>query len=409
MKKGPPPRIEKQTSNLPNTEALLELAHLPVALTEGRSHSVRYVNPAFCTLLGKGQEELIGRDLIEILPDGNECLVLLDRVYRTREPASRAAHDQSGYRSYDIWSVLAQGNHPSGIVIQVRETTAAQPQAIAMNEALLVSAVRQHEAIEAAETLNAKLELEMQQRKDAETALLRSEKLASMGRMAASIAHEINNPLSAVMNLLFLARNTPDLPQSTHDYLETANGELMRIAHITRQTLGFYHHDAVPTRSSASALLDSVVDLLRARVIAKKTTVTTECPEGLQVLGIFDELRQVLANLLLNSLDAVEQNGTVRLRASASSCTFEGRPCLRVTVADSGKGIPKAAIKQIYEPLFTTKGSIGTGLGLWVAKQLIEKHGGAIRVHSAIDGNRRGTTFSIMLPLEGRTPVSSKN
>jgi two-component system NtrC family sensor kinase len=409
MKKGPPPRIEKQTSNLPNTEALLELAHLPVALTEGRSHSVRYVNPAFCTLLGKGQEELIGRDLIEILPDGNECLVLFDRVYRTREPASRAAHDQSGYRSYDIWSVLAQGNHPSGIVIQVRETTAAQPQAIAMNEALLVSAVRQHEAIEAAETLNAKLELEMQQRKDAETALLRSEKLASMGRMAASIAHEINNPLSAVMNLLFLARNTPDLPQSTHDYLETANGELMRIAHITRQTLGFYHHDAVPTRSSASALLDSVVDLLRARVIAKKTTVTTECPEGLQVLGIFDELRQVLANLLLNSLDAVEQNGTVRLRASASSCTFEGRPCLRVTVADSGKGIPKAAIKQIYEPLFTTKGSIGTGLGLWVAKQLIEKHGGAIRVHSAIDGNRRGTTFSIMLPLEGRTPVSSKN
>jgi two-component system NtrC family sensor kinase len=409
MKKGPPPRIEKQTSNLPNTEALLELAHLPVALTEGRSHSVRYVNPAFCTLLGKGQEELIGRDLIEILPDGNECLVLLDRVYRTREPASQAAHDQSGYRSYDIWSVLAQGNHPSGIVIQVRETTAAQPQAIAMNEALLVSAVRQHEAIEAAETLNAKLELEMQQRKDAETALLRSEKLASMGRMAASIAHEINNPLSAVMNLLFLARNTPDLPQSTHDYLETANGELMRIAHITRQTLGFYHHDAVPTRSSASALLDSVVDLLRARVIAKKTTVTTECPEGLQVLGIFDELRQVLANLLLNSLDAVEQNGTVRLRASASSCTFEGRPCLRVTVADSGKGIPKAAIKQIYEPLFTTKGSIGTGLGLWVAKQLIEKHGGAIRVHSAIDGNRRGTTFSIMLPLEGRTPVSSKN
>jgi two-component system NtrC family sensor kinase len=409
MEKRPPPRIEKQTPSLPNTEALLQLAPLPVALTEGRSHSVRYVNPAFCTLVGKASAELIGRDLTEILPDGNECLVLLDRVYRTREPASRAAHDQSGYRSYDIWSVLAQGNHPSGIVIQVRETTAAQPQAIAMNEALLVSAVRQHEAIEAAETLNAKLELEMQQRKDAETALLRSEKLASMGRMAASIAHEINNPLSAVMNLLFLARNTPDLPQSTHDYLETANGELMRIAHITRQTLGFYHHDAVPTRSSASALLDSVVDLLRARVIAKKTTVTTECPEGLQVLGVFDELRQVLANLLLNSLDAVEQNGTVRLRASASSCTFEGRPCLRVTVADSGKGISKAAIKQIYEPLFTTKGSIGTGLGLWVAKQLIEKHGGAIRVHSAVDGNRRGTTFSIMLPLEARTPVSPKN
>jgi PAS domain S-box-containing protein len=409
MEKGPPSRIEKQTSNLPNTEAILDLAHLPVAVAEGQSHSVRYVNPAFCTLVGKASEELIGRDLTEILPDGNECLVLLDRVYRTREPESKAAHDQSCYRSYDIWPVLAQGNHAAGVVIQVRETTAAQLQAIAMNQALLVSAVRQHEAIEAAETLNAKLELEMQQRKDAETALLRSEKLASMGRMAASIAHEINNPLSAVMNILFLARNTPDLPQSARDYLETANGELMRIAHITRQTLGFYHHDAVPTRTSASALLDSVVDLLRARVIAKKTTVTTECPENLQVLGVFDELRQVVANLLLNSLDAVEQNGTVRLRASASSCTFEGRPCLRVTVADSGKGIPKAAIKQIYEPLFTTKGSIGTGLGLWVAKQLIEKHGGAIRVHSAVDGNRRGTTFSITLPLEARTPVSPKN
>lgn len=409
MEKGRPPRIEKQTSSLPNTEAILELAPLPVALAEGRSHSVRYVNPAFCTLVGKASGELIGRDLTEILPDGNECLVLLDRVYRTREPASQAAHDHSGYWAYDIWPVLAEGGRPSGIFIQVRETTAAQQQAIAMNQALLQSAIRQHEAIEAAETLNAKLKLEMQQRQDAEAALLRSEKLASMGRMAASIAHEINNPLSAVMNLLFLARDTPDLSQSARDYLETANGELMRMAYITRQTLGFYHHDAVFTRSSAAALLDSVVGLLRARARTKNITVTTECPEGLQVLGIFDELRQVVANLLLNSLDAVGENGTVRVRASASSCTLEGRPCVRVTVADSGKGIPKAAIKQIYEPLFTTKGSIGTGLGLWVSKQLIEKHGGAIRVHSAVDGDRRGTTFSIMLPLEARTPVSVKN
>jgi signal transduction histidine kinase len=367
------------------------------------------VNPAFRALVGKASGELIGGNLTEILPDGDKCLVLFDRVYRTREPASQAAHDQSGYWAYDIWSVLAQGDHPPGIVIQVRETTAAHQQAIAMNEALLLSAVRQHEAIEAAETVNAKLKLEMQQRKDAETALLRSEKLASMGRMAASIAHEINNPLSAVINLLFLARKTPDLPQFTRDYLETANGELMRIAHITRQTLGFYHDDSVPTRSSASALLDSVVGLLQTRVSAKNITVTTECPEGLQVLGVFDELRQVLANLLLNSLDAVEENGAVRLRASASSCTFQGRPCVRITVADSGKGIPKTAIKQIYEPLFTTKGSIGTGLGLWVARQLIEKHGGAIRVHSAVAGDRRGTTFSIMLPLEAQMPVSSKN
>jgi two-component system, NtrC family, sensor kinase len=409
MKRNPPTRIEKETSTLPNTEAILELAHLPVALTEGRSHSVRYVNPAFCNLVGKASGELIGRDLSEILPAGNECLVLLDRVYRTREPESQAAHDHSGYLAYDIWSVLAEGNHPSGIVIQVRETTAAHQQAIAMNEALLLSAVRQHEAIEAAETLNTKLKLEMQQRKDAEAALLRSEKLASMGRMAASIAHEINNPLSAVMNVLFLAGNTPDLSQSARGYLETANGELKRIAHITRQTLGFYHHDAVPTRSSASALLDSVVDLLRTRARAKNITVTSECPKGLQVLGVFDELRQVVANLLLNGLDAVEENGTVKLRASASSCTFEGRPCVRITIADSGKGIPKAAIKQIYEPLFTTKGSIGTGLGLWVAKQLIEKHGGAIRVHSAVDGDRKGTTFSILLPLEARTPVSPEN
>src|ERR1700691_2905455 len=126
MEKRPRPRIEKQTPSLPNTEAVLELAHLPVALTEGRSHSVRYVNPAFCTLVGKAPGELIGRDLTEILPDGDECLVLLDRVYRTREPASQAAHDHSGQWAYDIWSVLTQGNHPSGIVIQVRETTAVQ-------------------------------------------------------------------------------------------------------------------------------------------------------------------------------------------------------------------------------------------------------------------------------------------
>ena len=242
-------------------------------------------------------------------------------------------------------------------------------------------------------------------RKQAEEALLRSEMLASAGRMAASIAHEINNPLEAMMNTLYLARKVANVPVETLKYLDIADGELMRIAHITRQTLGFYREFSAATSNSASGLIGSVVNLLQAKIRANGASVEQQCEETLQVMGIAGELRQVLANLLANSLDAVGQDGKVVLRASASIDPNDGTRRVRIVVADCGSGMALATTKNIFDPFFTTKGTVGTGLGLWVCKQLVEKNGGSIKVRSMTEGRRRGTTFSVLLPRDAGTSI----
>jgi signal transduction histidine kinase/post-segregation antitoxin (ccd killing protein) len=244
-------------------------------------------------------------------------------------------------------------------------------------------------------------------RKHAEEALLRSEMLASAGRMAASIAHEINNPLEAMMNTLYLARKTDHLPEAALEYLDIADGELMRIAHITRQTLGFYREFSAATSISTTALIDSVISLLQSKIKANGARVEQQGDTLLQVMGIAGELRQVMANLLANSLDAIGQNGRIVLRASASVDPDDGRRRVRITVSDQGSGMPAPTMKEIFEPFFTTKGTIGTGLGLWVCKQLIDKNGGSISVRSNTHGERRGTTFSILLP--GDAPWGKAN
>jgi signal transduction histidine kinase len=237
-------------------------------------------------------------------------------------------------------------------------------------------------------------------RKQAEEALLRSEMLASAGRMAASIAHEINNPLEAMMNTLYLVRSTPNLPDQARLYLDIADGELMRIAHITRQTLGFYREFTAATSNSAADLVTSVVDLLKSKIQASGATVLQQCDEPLHILGIAGELRQILANLLANSLDAVGHNCRIIIRTSPSLDPATGQSRIRLSVSDGGHGITPATAKQMFDPFFTTKGTVGTGLGLWVCKQLVDKNGGNIRVRSRTTGPRHGTTFSITLPRD---------
>jgi signal transduction histidine kinase len=244
-------------------------------------------------------------------------------------------------------------------------------------------------------------------RKQTEEALLRSEMLASAGRMAASIAHEINNPLEAIVNTLYLMRTAPDVPAIALEYLDLAEGELMRIAHITRQTLGFYREFSAATSNSASALIGSVVNLLQAKIRANGANVEQQCEETLQVMGIAGELRQVLANLLANSLDAIGPDGRIVLRASPFIDPNDGTRRIRIAVADCGSGMTLATTKSIFDPFFTTKGTVGTGLGLWVCKQLVEKNGGAIRVRSTTEGHRRGTTFSVSLPRDAATSIAA--
>jgi signal transduction histidine kinase len=176
-----------------------------------------------------------------------------------------------------------------------------------------------------------------------------------------------------------------------------AEAELKRIAHITRQTLGFYRESSEPTTFLAATLLDSVIDLLQAKVVSKQVVVERQYDDLLQITAVFGELRQVISNLMLNSLDAVGEGGRLTLRASTSRNPQNGSSRIRLTIADDGQGINGAALQKIFQPFFTTKGSTGNGLGLWVCKQILEKHGGSISLRSRTR-DQHGTTFSLVLP-----------
>ena len=268
-----------------------------------------------------------------------------------------------------------------------------------MNEALMLGLVRQHELTERTDLLNAQLQQEIAARKRTEDALISSEKLASVGRMAAVLAHEINNPLEGITNILYLVQNTDGLPESAREYLRMADGELKRIAHVTRQTLGFYRESTAPATFHLTRLFEAVLDLLQAKTISKRSAIDIKCDEHLEMTAFQGEVRQVVSNLLLNSLDAIPEAGKITMRASACEAFRNEQPAIRITVADNGHGISDSSRRSLFQPFFTTKGTVGNGLGLWVSKQIIEKHGGSIQVRSRTRGPRQGTTFSILLPI----------
>jgi two-component system NtrC family sensor kinase len=384
--------------------AFAEGSPMPMAELEGSTHTVCYVNPAFCQLSNKSREELIGRDFCDIGPAGNECLFFLSRVYRTGKSHTHIGQQHSAmhlfYWSYSVWPVLSLDDRTLGVILQITETTRFHQDSIAMNQALLIGSVQQHELTEAAELLTVQLQQEIIARKKAEEALIGSEKLASVGRMAAVLAHEINNPIAAVMDIVYLMKATEGLPEPVPEYLEMADGELKRIAHITRQTLGFCSEMSSPTTFHVCELLDSVVDLLKAKIKSRGAIVEQQCDGDLQITATHGELRQVFSNLLLNSLHALNKNGRVTLRGSFSLNPVNGKRRIRVTVADNGAGISASALPQIFEAFFTTKGAVGNGLGLWVSRRIVDKHGGFLRVRSCTSGPHQGTSFSVVLPSD---------
>jgi two-component system, NtrC family, sensor kinase len=379
-----------------------EASPMPMAGLGGSLHTIRYVNMAFCLLTGKSKDELIGTAFCGVNPETSECAVLLDRVVKTGLADSHTGQELTGthplFWSYAMWPLLGANHNHLGIMIQVTQAAKFHDDAVAMNQALLLGSVRQHELTEAADLLNVQLQAAIILARKAEEALIGSEKLASAGRMAAVLAHEINNPLAAVMNLLFLAQTTTDTPAPVLQYLKMADDELKRIAHITRQTLGFYRESSVPTTFNVATLLNSVTDLLQAKIVSTQVIVEKQGDDLLEITAIFGELRQVISNLMLNSLDALGEGGRITLRASRSRNPLEGSSRIRITIADNGQGISAATLPRIFEPFFTTKGSTGNGLGLWVCKQIIEKHGGSILVRSRTC-EPHGTTFSIVLPV----------
>jgi PAS domain S-box-containing protein len=237
-------------------------------------------------------------------------------------------------------------------------------------------------------------------RRMSEGALMRAEKLAAAGRLAASVAHEVNNPLEGLTNLVYIARRSDEMDE-VRQLLLQAEGELGRIAHITRQSLGFYRETSAAAHFKPATIVHEVSSFYAARAAALGVTLVVNAATDREVLGAAGELRQILSNLLANSLDACAKGATIRIEThSAVDPRNPSRAGVRITIADTGTGIAPQHLKNIFEPFFTTKLETGTGLGLWVSRELVEKHGGSLRVRSSTANSRCGTVFSIFLPQQ---------
>ncbi|MGB6131854.1 MAG: HAMP domain-containing sensor histidine kinase [Acidobacteriaceae bacterium] len=233
----------------------------------------------------------------------------------------------------------------------------------------------------------------------AATALRENQKLITVGRLAASIAHEINNPLESVINLLYLLSEEKELSDSARNYLALARRELDRVAQISRQTLNFSRETAGPARARVDELLDEVLALYSRRISEKNLRVERqyECREEAMVYP--GEMRQVLSNLVTNAVEASSENGRLRLRVRCSrSWSDPGVRGVRISIGDNGSGIEPAVQRRLGEPFFTTKGQSGTGLGLWVTRSIVHRYGGEIELRSSTAPGRHGTVFSIFLP-----------
>lgn len=234
--------------------------------------------------------------------------------------------------------------------------------------------------------------------RQAQQIAIQAEKLAAAGRMAATIAHEINNPLEAVTNFIYLARTTPDIPDEVRRHLEIADRELTRVAQIAQKTLGFYRDTSNNKLIGVKDVVGDVLLIYDRKLRHKRIALVVHVDPELTLFTKQGELKQALSNLLANAIDASHEGGTVWVRAHSSSNWTNGfEPGIRITVADNGSGMAPEVQKRIFVPFFTTKVNVGTGIGLWVTKSLIEQQGGYLRFCSR-QGKRSGTVMSFFLP-----------
>jgi PAS domain S-box-containing protein len=234
--------------------------------------------------------------------------------------------------------------------------------------------------------------------KQAQDVMRKAEKLAAAGRLAATVAHEINNPLEAVGNLIYIVKNAAGMPQEVQGYLALAETELERVSHITRQTLGFYRDSSVPEPVNLRSIVESVIRLYDNKMRSKGIAVDVEPGECPPVQGLPGELKQLVANLISNAADAVGQGGRIRISiAPADRGDTKG---VEITVADNGPGVTTENRTHIFEPFFTTKQDVGTGLGLWVSREIAERHGGSVQLTANHERSLGGAVFTVFLPLQ---------
>ncbi len=233
-------------------------------------------------------------------------------------------------------------------------------------------------------------------------ALVAQEKLATAGRLAATIAHEINNPLSSVLDMLYLLRSGTG-EEDAKQYLQMAEAELQRVGSIVRAMLGLYRESQAPILVDLGATLEELLLLLDRRIAELEVRVVADLPADVCVMGFPAELRQVFTNLITNAAEAAGPGGEVRVSARWEKDPSGRRPVrsAAVVIEDNGPGIPVEVLPQLFQPFFTTKGERGTGLGLWVSQGIVVKHNGRIDLKSSTDAETHGTTAKVFLPSSG--------
>jgi signal transduction histidine kinase len=340
------------------------------AVLKGPEHRFEMVNAPYQELIG--DRDVVGKSVREAVPEaeGQGFLQLLDRVYRTGEPfvgrrtpiqLARSPDEPMEMRYLDF-------------VYQARRDAVGDIFGVIV------------------------LGVDVTDQKRAEQVLIQSEKLNAVGRLASSIAHEINNPLEAVTNLIYLAQQTAENADAKL-YLAGAEVELRRVSAIANQTLRFYRQSTNARPITTDGLIDGTLPLFQGRLVNSSVKVIRRDRTG-QVVTCFDgEIRQVLSNLIGNAIDAMSgKGGNLFLRTREGRDWRSGRRGVVLTVADTGPGMSAHTRARIFEPFFTTKGESGTGLGLWISHEIIERHGGVLRVRTSQATGASGTVFLLFLP-----------
>ena len=347
------------------------------ALLGGPDHMFEIVNPPYQELIG--QRPVLGKSVREAIPEaeGQGFIALLDQVYRTGTPfigrgtpiqLARSGSASLEQRFMDF--VYQPRRDPDGTI-----------------SGIIV------------------LGVDVTESKRAEQALLQSEKIAAVGRLASSIAHEINNPLEAVTNLLYLAQRSAS-PQETRKYLTTAESELQRVSVIASRTLRFHRQSTFPRAVTPSELIDGTLPLYQGRLNNGHVSVHRRERAHDPIVCLEGEIRQVLSNLIGNAIDATKAaGGRLLLRTRNATDWRTGRSGIVFTVADTGSGMSPRTIARIFEPFFTTKEVGGTGLGLWICREIVDRHHGSLKVRSSESPKGSGTVFTLFLPLDD-TPRS---
>jgi PAS domain S-box-containing protein len=359
-------KIEEGTRE--SAKRLAELAAIvassdDVILSKDLNGIITSWNDAATRVFGYSAEEMIGASILKLIPEHlhSDEKTILESVRAGR----RIEHFETVRRTKD------------GRLIDV---------------SLTVSPIKDEEGrvIGASKILR-----DVSSRKRIEQSLLQAEKIAATGRMAATIAHEVNNPLAAVMNLLYLlrAKITDD---EGRGFLATAEDELGRVSHIAKQTLGYYREHAAASLASVSDIAEHAVTIYEPRCTAASITIRKSISPSTKIVLRRGEMMQVISNLIVNSIYAMPHGGTLSISVCDASSAGNG---VALTVEDDGVGIGPKDLPKVFDAFFTTRTTVGTGIGLFVAKQFVEGHGGRISIESDSESEKRGTTVRVFLPL----------